>query len=199
TAFLPCLGALSFSPRFTFAAGDSALPTAFRCFFGSGAAFFSRLPLFASALGAPCLRRAAADFLSAISVNSSVLRRSGGRWRVMDGMPARPFFSDRFKPLEPVAKRAASAPAPRFAHVFSKGWIDALRQCDRLPAPSRPGRRAPAAATNRAPPREAQSAHHVRSRPRPRPRAALGARSRRRRRSEPARGRGWGCARERRG
>src|SRR5207248_1782353 len=118
----------------------------------------------------------------------------GGRWRVMDGMPYRPFFSDRFKPLEPVAKRAASAPAPRFAHVFLKGWIDALRQCGRLPAPSLPRHRGPAASANRARRRGSQSGHHAPNRLRPRPRAARDARSRPRRRSEPARAPAWGCA-----
>src|SRR5256712_12094473 len=66
----------------------------------------------------------------------------------MDGTSYRPFFSDRFNLLEPVAKRVASVPTPRFARVFLQGWIDALRQYGRLPAPFRRRHRASAAGAN---------------------------------------------------
>src|SRR2546427_6254492 len=123
----------------------------------------------------------------------------GGRWRVMDGTSYRPFFSDRFKLLEPVAKGAASVQEPRFARVFLQGWIDALRQYGRLPAPFRRPHRAGAAAANPVRPPGGRSGDRPRSTPRRPRRATTDERTPRPRPSARGPAPAPGCARARRG
>jgi len=116
------LGRLSFSPRFTLAAGASAFPAALASFLPSGAALLSPLPrLRLTPSGVRCFLRAAADFLSAIFGKLPIGDCGEREAEVMDTRAYRPFFFRSFQALGTRGEARCFRSNAGFAHVFAPG------------------------------------------------------------------------------